>query len=338
MGAGADRLRSLDRGGRRRGAPPWRLRPVPAGLVAAGALATAACSLEEVTLVEAEDVVVAEVYVQVGGGGFGENRATAWLHGTLAHGSPLGGPVPGAEVLITSARGFTLELAETDEAICNYDWPEEGNGTCYATSAAFAGEIFPGDLLELEIALPGGGLILGSSRVPEAFLMRTPSVSGVSGSCQIQPLTPLELRWTASQGAWAYVSETLISGLGEALAPQGITVEEDPLYLQGVSVSEADTTIVLPGEFGVFDRFDLDQGLALALQRGLPAGTRARVVVTAADRNYVNWLRGGNFNPSGLVKIPSLRGDGTGVFATSVSRSFEVIVPKAGETSSVPPC
>lgn len=310
-------------------------RPMRLGLVVAGALAASACSLEEVTLVEAEDVVVAEVYVQVGGGTAGSNNVTAWLHRTLASGSPSSGPVPGAEVLVTSVRGLTLELAEQDRGACVSVTPVEGTGTCYGTSVEFAFEIFPGDLLEVEIALPGGGLIEGSSRVPEAFLMRTPSASG---ACQIPPLTPLELRWTASGGAWAYVGEALIRGLKEALASQGIKAGDYPLYLQGISVSAADTTIVLPGEFGVFDRFGLDQDLALALQKGLPAGTDAQVVVTAADRNYVNWLRGGNFNPSGVVKIPSLRGDGTGVFATSVSRRFQVVVPKAGDTSSLPPC
>lgn len=331
----ADRLRSRRRPRGRSGSrrSPGSL-PL-AALACACALAAAGCSLEEVTLVEAEDVVVAEVYVQVGGGEDGQNRATAWLHRTLAAGSPSSSPVPGAEVLITSARGFTLELAATAPETCAYDMPVQGTGTCYATTAGLASEIFAGDRLEVEIALPGGKVIRGSSRVPEGFLMVTPSGSE---TCQVKPDTPLELRWTASQGAWAYVSETLIGGLREALASQRIEVKDDPLYLQGLSVSAADTTIVLPGEFGVFDRYDLDQDLALALQKGLPAGTDARVVVTAADRNYVNWLRGGNFNPSGVVKVPSLRGDGTGVFATSVSRSFRVVVPKEGTTSSAPPC
>jgi hypothetical protein len=308
---------------------------VAAGGLAVGALAATGCTLEEVTLVEAEDVVVAEVYVQVAGGQNGQSRATAWLHRTLSAGSPSSTPVPGAEVLITDARGFTLELAETGKETCAYEMPVQGTGTCYATTSEFAGEIFAGDLLELEIALKGGGVIRGSSRVPESFLLVTPSGSG---TCEVEPLTPLEVRWTASQGSWAYVSETLISGLKDALAPQGITAGKAPLYLLGISVSAADTTIVLPGEFGLFDRFDLDQGLALALQKGLPAGTDARVVITAADRNYVNWVRGGNFNPSGMVMIPSLRGDGTGVFATSVSRSFQVVVPRVGAASSAPPC
>jgi hypothetical protein len=309
--------------------------PWPAAAVCAAALAAAGCSLEEVTLVEAEDVVVAEVYVQVGGGEGGTSRATAWLHRTLAAGSPSSAPVPGAAVLITSARGFSLELAATAKKNCVYDTPVEGTGTCYTTTTELAGRIFPGDLLEVEIALPGGGLLRGSSRVPESFLLLTPSAPGV---CRVEPLTPLELRWTASQGAWAYVGEALISGLREALAPQGIGVKDDPLYLLGLSVSAADTTIVLPGEFGVFDRFDLDQGLAVVLQKGLPAGTEAEVVITAGDRNYVNWLRGGNFNPSGVVRVPSLRGDGTGVFATSVSRRFRVVVPQAGTSTSAPPC
>ncbi|NJD18613.1 MAG: hypothetical protein FIA95_04930 [Gemmatimonadetes bacterium] len=302
--------------------------------LAMGVLA-AGCTLEEVTLVESEDVVVAEVYVQVGGGENGLNRVTAWLHRTLAVGSPESESVPGAMVLITDARGISLELAETTAETCVYLTAVDGDGTCYATTAEFAGEIFPGDVLEVELALPGGGLIRGSSRVPEAFVMVAPAGAA---QCRLEPLTPFEVRWSGSPGAWAYVSETLISGLREALAPQGITVKKAPLYLLGLSVSAEDTTIVLPGEFGVFDRFDLDQGLAGALQKGLPAGTDADVVITAADRNYVNWVRGGNFNPSGVVKIPSLRGDGTGVFATSVSRRFRVTVPKAGETSPAPPC
>lgn len=306
-----------------------------ASVVLAVTIVSLGCSLEEVTLVEAEDVVVAEVYVQVAGGEGGTSRASAWLHRTLGAGSPSSSPVPGAEVLITAARGFSVELAEASMNACVFDTPVDGKGTCYATSAELAGELRPGDVLEVEIALPGGRLLRGASTVPGDFALVTPSGPG---RCQAKPLAPLEVRWTRSAGAWAYVNETLISGLRAALAPEGIAVEEDPLYLLGLAVSASDTTIVFPGEFGVFDRFDLDQALAVALQRGLPAGTDARVTITAADRNYVNWVRGGNFNPSGLVKVPSLRGDGTGVFATSVTRSFQVVVPAAGATVSVPAC
>ena len=82
---------------------------------------------------------------------------------------------------------------------------------------------------------------------------------------------------------------------------------------------------MFPSEFGVFDRFDLEQDLALRLQRGLPAGTDAVVTIAAVERNYVNWVRGGSFNPSGQVRVASLRGDGTGVFGAAVVRRFSVV-------------
>ena len=85
-------------------------------------------------------------------------------------------------------------------------------------------------------------------------------------------------------------------GLREALESQGLEVEADSVALTGVAVSDADTTIVFPSEFGVFDRFSLDSDIALTLQAGIPLGATASVMVGAVDRNYVNWVRGGNFN------------------------------------------
>lgn len=307
-------------------------RRVPrAATLLAATFASASCSLEEITLVDAEEVVVAEVHVQLSPGDPGASRATAWLHRTLEGGSPSSRPVPGADVLITSSRGFSLELAETAVETCVHDTPVQGTGTCYATTAALAARFVPGEHLAVEITLRDGGVLRGQSVVPGDFNLRTPSVP----ACDLAPRTPLEVRWTRSEGAWAYVSETLIHGLRDALEPQGIQVERDPFFLLGLSVSAADTTIVFPGEFGIFDRFDLDQALSVALQQGLPEGTVSDVMVTATDRNYVNWIRGGNFNPSGVVKIPSLRGDGTGVFATTVSRRFQAVVGLAG---GLPPC
>jgi len=87
--------------------------------------------------------------------------------------------------------------------------------------------------------------------------------------------------------------------------------------------------VVFLTEFGVFERFDLDRDLALAVSEGLPAGTSADVTIGALDRNYVNWIRGGSFNPSGLVRVPSLRGDGTGTFGSVVRRSFRVVTAPA---------
>lgn len=315
--------------------PGMRRRSTTVVALAVVAVVCGGCALEEITLVEAEDVVVAEVYVQVSATRDGESRVTAWLHRTLDAGASSSRPVPGAEVLVTDERGFVLELAEAEEKQCVWSTPVDGTGTCYATTVAFAGRIRPGDALGVEITLPGGGVLRGSSTVPGDFRLVTPAVEG---RCEVKALSPLEVRWTGSAGARAYVNETLISGLRAALASRGIEVEDDPLYLLGLSVSSADTTIVLPGEFGVFERFSLDQGLALALQEGLPENTEARVTITAADQNYSNWLRGGNFNPSGPVRIPSLQGDGTGVFATSVSRSFTAVVASAGAPPAAPSC
>lgn len=318
-----------------RAAPMHRRLPLLVGLAAAVSAAHA-CTLTEVTLVEAVDAVVAEVYVQISPGDPGAARAIAWLHRTMdGNEAVLGRPVPGADVLITNARGFSLELSETSMETCIAGMGMEGTGTCYATSAELAARFLPGDELTLEIALPGGGLLRGVSVVPGDFRLLGNAAIGV---CAVEPLSPLEVRWTRSAGAWAYVNETAIHGLRAALAPRGIDVEKDPLYLLGLSISAADTTIVFPGEFGVFDRFELDQDVALALQEGLPPNTWARVAITAADRNYVNWGRGGNFNPSGLVKVPSLRGDGTGVFATTVTRSFRLGAPAPGVTPEAPSC
>lgn len=309
-----------------------RVRAAAAVLVAG---ATGACALEEVTLVEAEDLVVAEVYVQVGAEPSGESRATAWLHRTLGGGAPTSRPVPGADVLVTAEGGFSLELAPAPTEACVSALPLGAEGSCYAAAAAFAGRIRPGDALSVEIALPGGGMLRGRSTVPGDFALVTPPGEE---RCVVEPRNPLEVRWTRSAGAWAYLGETVVEGLRDALAPRGIRVEEDSLYLLGLSVSAEDTTIVFPGEFGVFDRFDLDQALAAELQKGLPEGTRARVVVSAVDRNHVNWIRGGTFNPSGQVRIPSLAGDGIGVFATSVSRRFEVASVAGSPAGMGPPC
>jgi hypothetical protein len=145
----------------------------------------------------------------------------------------------------------------------------------------------------------------------------------------------LEVAWTASPDAWVYAAETNLRGLAPLLAQQGIELERDPLRLFGLSVSSADTTIVFPSEFGLFDRFDDDLTEALAaIQNGLPSGVVADVVVGAADRNYVNWERGGNFNPSGVVRIGNIRGAGAGVFGSMVGKSFQV---RVGSTQH-PPC
>lgn len=300
-----------------------------------GATLSAGCELQQITLAQADDVVVVELNAQLVPGVGGGNELTAFLHRTVDPSGTRSDEVPGATIVVTRSDGSTIELAPTDRGACTETTPIDESGTCYWADPGILDRLEPGERLEAAITLPGGGSLRGATVIPGGFSLVTP---GQEGYCKLSPETAFEVRWTQSEGAWSYVDETLIEGIAAALAPQGISVDQDPLYLLGLSVSAADTTIVFPAEFGVFDRFELDQDLALALQKGLPAGTNARVTITATDRNYVNWVRGGNFNPSGRVRIPSLEGDGTGVFASTVTRSFTALVPTDSMDYNVPVC
>ena len=279
----------------------------------------AACDLEEITIVEIVDVVIAEIYVNLAEDPT-ENEIRAYLHYTV--GAPGSGVDELTDALIVVGRsdGLTLDLAVNELDACLDSLPTVGSGVCFLANPAQTPNLRPGDLLEVEVTLADGGTLLGAARVPSSF-----QIDGVSTTCRLDPNTLLPIRWSRSEGAWAYFNETSILGLPDALEPEGIVVEEDPLKLLGLSISEQDTTIVFPSEFGVFDRFDLAQDVATRLQDGLPTSTTAEVSITAVEGNFVNWVRGGNFNPSGQVRVPSLRGDGTGVFAATVSRRFVVV-------------
>ncbi len=297
----------------------------------------AGCELQEQTIVDIEDVVIAEVHVQLGQGIFGRNRAIAFLHRTIGGQGPGYSEVPGARVELRRSDGSVFELGPAPVRTCAVTLPVEGTGSCYWLAPSLAGELDPGESLELHITLAEGGVLRSATVVPGDF-----DLIGVTegAQCVLAPETPMEVSWTSAQGAWAYINETEITGIRAALAPRGIEVDTDPLKLLGLSVSSGDTTIVFPGEFGVFNRFELDQGVANALQEGLPAGTQAAVTISAADRNYVNWVRIGNFNPSGQVRAPSVIGDGTGVFAATLTRTFRVLVnpDSTGGSYSAPAC
>jgi hypothetical protein len=299
-------------------------------LLSAGTTLLAACELQEVTLVEFEDVAVAEVYVTLREPP-GAHTVLGFLHGARAGGRPDSRTFDDALVRITRGDGLTMLLAVVPLDRCVDSRPEGATGTCFAADSALAAQLRPGDALDLDIDLGGGGTVVGALTLPGAF-----ALIEVEDVCRLPPDTTLEVSWSRSPGAWAYINETVIEGLPAALAGEGI-VAEDSLYLLGLSVSAADTTIVFPAEFGVFDRFDLDQDLAVRLQRGLPDQTRASVSVAAVERNYVNWVRGGNFNPSGLVRVSSLRGEATGVFGGVVVRDFAVL-SSADPLGGVPDC
>ena len=290
-----------------------------------------ACELQEITVVDFVDVVVAEVYVTLRET-TGAHTVHAFLHGTAAGGQPDSRTFDDALLRLMRGDGLALDLAVVPIEVCLQSQPEGSTGTCFAADAPAAAQLAPGNALDLEITLgAGAGTALGSVTLPGDF-----ALSGIGAQCRLPADTTLEVRWSRSDGAWAYVSETLIEGLPAALAPENIQAE-DSLYLLGLSVSASDTTIVFPSEFGIFDRFDLDQDLAVRLQRGLPDQTNATVSIAAVERNYVNWVRGGNFNPSGLVRVSSLRGAATGTFGGVSVREFQVL-SSTDPILSVPDC
>lgn len=309
------------------------MRRIPSTGLLAGSflvgLFLAGCQLDEVTLTEPENALVAEIYLKVGDG---PDELSAFLQWTLGVADPSG--LAGASIRIQGEGGLSLDFVRGARSDClDPEILDDVGGECFLAPSLEDGSVRPGDHLEVEITMPTGEGLMGGVTLPGEFDLLRPLAED---RCALPPGQPLELVWGLSEGAWAYTGETLIWGLRGALALQGIDVEEDSLTLLGLSISETDTTLVFPGEFGVFDRIDLDRDLALALQEGLPLGSHAEVVVAAAERNYVNWVRGGNFNPSGAVRIPSLRGDGIGVLGALVRRM--IVVEGAEPRENLPSC
>jgi hypothetical protein len=303
----------------------WRCATVMAvGLVAS------ACDLTEVTLVDFAEVVVAEIYVTIGDTPSG-NWLRAFIHGTSDGAPPSSQTFNDAVVTIVKSTGSTATLAPGPLSSCVSSRPEESDGSCFVAGPGLASSLRADELLRVEVRLSDGRRLSGSTNVPGDF-----AVDGIGPSgCRLPPDTRLPLVWSRSDQASAYLSEVSITGLPDALASAGIEAP-DTLYLLGLSISESDTTVSFPDEVGVFDRFDLDRDLAVRLQDGLPEGTRADVAITSVDQNYMNWARQGSFNPSGLVRISSLFGDGSGVFAAAVTRRFPIV--SSSDTTVGPTC
>jgi hypothetical protein len=291
--------------------------------------AAGACELTDVTLVDFTDVVVAEVFVTVADVPI-QNRLRAFIHGTSSGSQPSSQTFDDALVTVTDGDGLAsvLPLSVVDECVTTR--PDDSSGSCFAADFARASSFQGGETLTVDILLADGRTLAGSTRIPGDFV-----IDGLGGGCRLRPDTRLPIRWSRSDSAGAYLSEALITGLPDALASEGIEAP-DSLYLLGLSISESDTTVVFPSEIGVFDRFDLDQDLAVRLQEGLPEGASADVAITAIERNYVNWIRGGSFNPSGAVRVSSLVGDGSGVFGAAVTRRFTLV--STADTLAGPTC
>ncbi len=300
-------------------------------------LGAAGCTLADVVVPESEDVLVVEAVLRTD-----LDQQIVVLHRSVR--GRASAPEPGARVVVRSPGRASMQFTEAArECIRNPDAYSTGpdslevQASCYYAWGANAA-VVPGATYELEVTTARGERARGTTTVPGDFtLLGLPSsgnIGFISTPCALAPGTELPVRWTRSVGAWGYIAPLRMFGLSAVLPPE-ITVPE-PLELLGIAVSASDTEIVLPSEFGVFERFQIDQELLRALQGGLPAGTRAELTIAAADRNYINGVRGGSFNPSGRVRISSVTGDGVGVFASLVP--LRAIVEAGPPTADRPPC
>lgn len=294
----------------------WRVVSVRLSILAFS-LALSGCELNEVTLAEPQDIPVVEAYIMIGDG---EDQVSAFLHWTL--GTRPARDLMDLEALLTKEDGVQVPLFPGPLSGCVLPGlVEEVEGVCYTASVDVEGFFPAGTRVELEI-LFDDQLLRGATEIPEDIDLIQPSVGN---RCVLPAGENLEIIWNRSPGVWAYSAEAEIEGLREALALEGVSVEADSVALIGLAISDSDTTMVFPREFGVFERFDLEQDIAVALQEGLPRGAFAEVVLGALDQNYVNWVRGGNFNPSGTVRVSTFRGPAIGVFGSVVRRTLSVL-------------
>ena len=301
--------------------------------VAVAAMLLGGCELTEVTLTESDDVVIAETRLVLNLEG--EDGATSlnvytYLHRTLS--AARADEVEGAIVRLTGASGGVVHLDPTNDGnAClsqDPDNPNEDVGSCYravVSPSPFA----PREVVELEVILADGGTLTASSRIPGPFDFV--GLTQEDGHCRMEPGTNYRFRWTEAAGTWSYLSDTWLRGLPEALAGEDIEVP-DSLYLTGFGIGQDDTDVLFPGEYGLFDLGDdVETDLLRILDDGLPGGTWGKIAFAATDRNWVNWIRGGNFNPSGIIRIPSVFGDGTGFFGTATQRVLHVRSVPDGE-------
>ncbi|HEX6748870.1 MAG TPA: hypothetical protein VF092_16345 [Longimicrobium sp.] len=299
------------------------------------AMVAASCDLAEVTTEPGDDVVVVEAVLRTD---------FPWQQ-VLLHRAIQGrfaGPVPGATVVVTGPDGAEHRLVErtsdcfrVDPAYARSD-SLRVDGSCYTSGGTDTSWVRPGATYDLRVETPRGEVIRGRTHVPGDFVPSIPMSSSVGRfrTCSLAPESTLDVVWTRSPGAASYVGDLRVLGLRNAFRDSGFDVPE-PLELRGLSVSETDTTLVLPTEFGLFERLELDTELLAAISHGFPEGVAADFILAAVDLNWVNSVRGGNFNPSGQIRISTVVGDGVGVFGSmTVKRTFIFVQQQSG----VPRC
>ena len=251
--------------------------------------------------------------------------------------------VPGAAVRITGGSGHSLPLVEEEdplgactvlpEDLYGEDRPFGMVGSCHTATVASA--VFaPGEVLTLAVTTPDGSVLEGTSRMPDAFVPQGLSVE--DGRCRVEPGTGYRFSWAPVDGAWAHVGEAEIAGLSP-----GLWSSSDPLYLPVTVLGRGRdvTEMVFPGDFLLELLSDVDNvELHRTLDAGLPGGARAEVTIAALDRNWANWIREGRLNINGETAVPSVFGDGTGMFGTAVRWKVEVEARAAEGAGDLPLC
>ena len=293
-------------------------------------LAAGACDLTEVTITELEPNVVVEAYAHIRPAGGG--TIFALLHGSV--GVPDKNPDgPEAVVRVLAEDGAAVLLAEAADELCIHgDVPPDAADPrrCYAATVN-PSFVQPSDHLVLQVDVEGGGRIEGGTQVPAAFDLMQPNGGGV---CTVAT-GALDFTWTQSEGTWYYVTSIELSGIAPDLLSLGVQDPVDSVIVSAIGVSQSDTAVVYPDDFFLDvdeDDFDYTAELNAVIDEGMQPHWVASAYITAIDRNYTNWIRGGGFHPSGTIRVPSLRGAGTGVFGSSVVLTQRI----AGDPSGCP--
>ena len=242
--------------------------------------------------------------------------------------------VPEASVRIVGESGRTLqleELADTSEA-CRGVSGEKVRGTCYAASVPRA-HFEPLEELSLHIATPDGGQLHGTSLIPDLF---APSgLTAEDGRCRVNPDASYWINWSFVGGAWAYIAEAEFAGLRRNLWD-----DTEPLYLTTAWLAESriGPDMMFPRKLVEGDVPWRARKAARRLETGLPWGVTAHLAVAAIDRNWANWIRPGQVNVAGEVPVPSVFGDGTGLFGTAVRWSLTMESRDAEDETGLVDC
>lgn len=284
------------------------------------------CSLTEVSIPQGEDVAVVEAVLNTG-----QPVQRLLLHRTVENGEARA--LVADSVLLTGpdgrARRYVRTLNETSGCLADADSIPAESVSCYVLEFSPA----PGAVYALDVFFDGDQRIRGRTQVPGTFELRgSPAVR--AGSCVLRPGTQLALAWTRAPGVWSYLADLEIRGLRRVPELSEMQQIPDPLNLFGLAISDSDTTLSVPADFGLFQAGEVELDLLRLLQNGLPAGITAGLTIAAADRNLVNAIRGGTFNPSGLVRISSVAGDGIGLFGSVVPRTLRIEVRADSSGSS----